>query len=446
MDRCSLLLACLLLAACGPAEAPPPGDWANVDLATVVEVRPHGERRLARIEEGSLLFWADLPGAIDLTVGDSVLLGKGPEVTAEIDGRRVRDVLRIEEVAVVSPEVAVLATKLPPLPDERTPIATLHAEAAAREGQPVVVAGRVVKASLGVFDTNWYHLRDGTGSSEDGTDDVTFTSGIELAVGDAVVAEGPLIVDRNLGFGYRYPVILEGPEVRDRSGAVLVAAGGNAIPEAGAAAPAISTGEETEVEAPVAAERPERPSLGPSAPTRTVFGLELGVSNDEHVQRWGEGLGCTSAAAFARRTLHTTCADVGDRWPSSGAPRVDVLIARPESASTIHHVSSSHAHAIAVEAVADWRERFAALEDELGPPSLLREPEERPTLTGRFGWRAVWSWDDLEVELTVSRFTTSGPARVRERWFVPGVEESLPDRGVGVHGRGVRSVQNPHRG
>ena len=152
MDRCSFLLACLLLAACGPAEAPPPGDWANVDLATVTEVRPHGERRLARIEEGSLDFWADLPGAIELTVGDSVLLGVGPAVTAEIDGRQVRDVLRIDEVAVVSPEVAVLATKLPSLPDERIPIATLHAEAGAREGQQVVVAGRVVKASLGVFD------------------------------------------------------------------------------------------------------------------------------------------------------------------------------------------------------------------------------------------------------------------------------------------------------
>jgi len=55
---------------------------------------------------------------------------------------------------------------------------------------------------------NWVHIQDGTGAA--GSDDIIFTSKSDIAaVGSTVVAQGTLIVDKDFGSGYFYPVIIE---------------------------------------------------------------------------------------------------------------------------------------------------------------------------------------------------------------------------------------------
>ncbi|GEM_PF-1173418 len=90
------------------------------------------------------------------------------------------------------------------------PIGEVHARVAELEGQQVRVTGKVVKASSGIFGTNWYHLQDGTGDAEAETHDLTVTSDAEVAAGDLVTFEGPLTKDKDLGFGYFYAAIIEG--------------------------------------------------------------------------------------------------------------------------------------------------------------------------------------------------------------------------------------------
>jgi hypothetical protein len=51
------------------------------------------------------------------------------------------------------------------------------------------------------------HLQDGTGA--EGSHDLTVTTGATVQVGDLVVVEGPLAVDKDFGAGYRYHVIVE---------------------------------------------------------------------------------------------------------------------------------------------------------------------------------------------------------------------------------------------
>jgi hypothetical protein len=90
-------------------------------------------------------------------------------------------------------------------------IASLYADKGSLAGKTVVVCGKVVKFTPGVMKKNWIHLRDGTGA--DGTNDLTVTTNAVVNIGDVVVARGVLNVDKDLGFGYKYDIIVEDADV-----------------------------------------------------------------------------------------------------------------------------------------------------------------------------------------------------------------------------------------
>ena len=90
-------------------------------------------------------------------------------------------------------------------------VAEIFINAGQLKDQTVKVRGRVVKFSPNIMGTNWIHIQDGTGS--EGTHDLTVTTGASGKVGDVVLVEGPLSVDRDFGAGYRYAVIVEGATV-----------------------------------------------------------------------------------------------------------------------------------------------------------------------------------------------------------------------------------------
>lgn len=90
-------------------------------------------------------------------------------------------------------------------------ISDLYAEKNSLSGQAVVVRGKVVKFTANVMGKNWLHVRDGTG--EDGTNDLTVTTDSVVKIGDVVTASGVLALDRDLGFGYVYDIIIEDAEV-----------------------------------------------------------------------------------------------------------------------------------------------------------------------------------------------------------------------------------------
>jgi hypothetical protein len=78
---------------------------------------------------------------------------------------------------------------------------------------PVIVRGKVVKFLPGIMGKNWLHLRDGSGSHDNGSDDITVTTADRAAVGDVVLVSGTLRIDKDFGAGYRYPVIVEEAKV-----------------------------------------------------------------------------------------------------------------------------------------------------------------------------------------------------------------------------------------
>jgi hypothetical protein len=77
----------------------------------------------------------------------------------------------------------------------------------------VTIRAQVVKFSPGIMGKNWIHLRDGSGSADKATHDITVTTQDEVKVGDVVTAKGLVRVDKDFGAGYAYPVIIEDAKV-----------------------------------------------------------------------------------------------------------------------------------------------------------------------------------------------------------------------------------------
>ena len=62
---------------------------------------------------------------------------------------------------------------------------------------------------------NWIHLQDGSGDAAAGTHDITVTSSSgTTAVGEIVLVQGTVVLDRDFGSGYRYAVIVEDASVK----------------------------------------------------------------------------------------------------------------------------------------------------------------------------------------------------------------------------------------
>jgi hypothetical protein len=98
-------------------------------------------------------------------------------------------------------------------PTGRT-VAELYAEKGELSGKVVALRGKVVKYSAGIMSRNWIHLQDGTGDATTGTNDITVTSSDTAAVGDIVLVQGTVAVDKDYGAGYRYAVVVEEASVK----------------------------------------------------------------------------------------------------------------------------------------------------------------------------------------------------------------------------------------
>jgi len=88
-------------------------------------------------------------------------------------------------------------------------VAQVNADRLTLKDKPVVIRAKVVKVNSGIMGKNWVHLRDGTGSAADNSNDLLVTSKDEPKLGDVVIAKGVVKTDVDLGSGYAYKVLVE---------------------------------------------------------------------------------------------------------------------------------------------------------------------------------------------------------------------------------------------
>jgi hypothetical protein len=93
--------------------------------------------------------------------------------------------------------------------EEGKDIAWVYANRDSLAGQTVTLRGQVVKYNANILGTNFLHIRDGSGDAADGSNDIIVTTQAEVAVGQTIVVSGKLILDKDFGVGYSYPLLVE---------------------------------------------------------------------------------------------------------------------------------------------------------------------------------------------------------------------------------------------
>lgn len=91
-------------------------------------------------------------------------------------------------------------------PESKT-VAQVYAGKDALAGQTVRVQGQVVKVNNGIMKRNFLHVQDGTGDQN--SNDLIITSKQTANVGDTVEVIGLVVLGRDFGAGYSYPLLLE---------------------------------------------------------------------------------------------------------------------------------------------------------------------------------------------------------------------------------------------
>jgi len=88
-------------------------------------------------------------------------------------------------------------------------VAEIITKGAELKDMPVLVRGKVVKYNPEIMGKNWIHLRDGSGSEVNGTNDILVTTTNPAKIGDIVSVKGVIHTDKDFGAGYSYKVLIE---------------------------------------------------------------------------------------------------------------------------------------------------------------------------------------------------------------------------------------------
>ncbi len=88
-------------------------------------------------------------------------------------------------------------------------VAATYKDKAALKGKQITVEGKVVKVNNGIMGRNFVHVQDGTGDAKASTNNLVVTSKQTAAVGDKVSISGTVVLDRDFGSGYSYPLLIE---------------------------------------------------------------------------------------------------------------------------------------------------------------------------------------------------------------------------------------------
>lgn len=164
---------------------------------------------------------ARLAGGMKMTEFKSTALGRTfPEIyfgtldtgnDAHAGGMRSPDMIEAHAKAGQS-SVEVKPVSKATGPNAKT-VAETIAERVELNGKTVRIHATVVKATPGVLGKTFLHLRDGSGDASGGNNDLTVTTEAIPAVGDTILIEGTVVLDRDIGAGYKFPTLIEDAKI-----------------------------------------------------------------------------------------------------------------------------------------------------------------------------------------------------------------------------------------
>ena len=219
-----------------------PAQKAPVFYGKVLEIKPAMGYKYLRVQEQGKETWVAIANA-PVTVGDKIGFDKKTmmkDFKSKSLGQEFKEIYFASDVYLPQKPTAPksmkdmlgLSTKkkdphagmgmgMSPQPAEEKPakpfvkkeaysVEEVHMWRKSLKDQNITLEGTVFKVSKGIMKRDWVHLGDGTGNEQKLTDDLVFTAPTStVKAGDKIIAKGTVAVDKDFGYGYFYPVIIE---------------------------------------------------------------------------------------------------------------------------------------------------------------------------------------------------------------------------------------------
>jgi len=194
----------------------------NSHQVTVKEVLNANAYTYLLVTEGEKEFWIAVPKS-EVKVGKTYTYEGGMEMKKfeSKDLKRTFDSVFFVD-GLVDPDASIVTeTKIDPkniIPDTELSkgitlakgAISLHDLFSGRdklEGKTVILTGKVIKFMPEIMNKNWIHLQDGT--SYNGFNDITITSLEKVKVDAIVTLKGTVVLNKDLGSGYKYDILIE---------------------------------------------------------------------------------------------------------------------------------------------------------------------------------------------------------------------------------------------
>jgi len=194
----------------------------NSHKITVKEVLNANAYTYLLVNEGEKEYWIAVPKT-EVKVGKTYTYEGGMEMKKfeSKDLKRTFDSVLFVEGLIDPNPPAVTETAINPkdiLPDTELSKGitlakggiSLHDLFSGRDklaGKTIILTGKVVKFMPEIMNKNWIHLQDGT--SYNGFNDITITTLAKVKVDEIVSLKGTVVLNKDLGSGYKYDVLIE---------------------------------------------------------------------------------------------------------------------------------------------------------------------------------------------------------------------------------------------
>jgi hypothetical protein len=189
--------------------------WAATNHSgKVLETLESGGYTYMKVQEGKNSYWIAMTHR-DVKVGETIKYeeqGWMKNFHSKTLNRTFEDILFAGSVTNEAPkkQIEKRASKMDSTYQEKgtLSVAQVFANRDKYIGKVITVKGKVTKTSNAIMKLNWLHIQDGSNFSN--MTDLVFTSADPLpAVRETIYAKGVLVKDKDFGYGYFYPVIIQ---------------------------------------------------------------------------------------------------------------------------------------------------------------------------------------------------------------------------------------------
>lgn len=223
-----ILASIIIFSGCESNEKPESGEQevmkTEPHIAQVIDKIPAKGYTYLQVTENKNDFWIAVP-TMEVEVGETVYFSRYmvmqdfksdnidksfDEILFVEDARKSPTPEEMKNIHSGAASIDKQSVKIEPLKDGKT-VQQIFTDKSTLEGQTIKVKGKVVKFNKQIMKRNWIHLQDGTGT--DTEFDLVLTSNDDVTVGDIIIAEGKVAVNKDFGAGYYFPVIIEDAKI-----------------------------------------------------------------------------------------------------------------------------------------------------------------------------------------------------------------------------------------